>query len=137
MDFRQQNCKRYLNYVYWVLRNDPKYQCLYCSKVFRNDKSMRMHEEKIDTKDKEMCTMYGGRYVTLPPFSTLSIDARTYMCNFGCSIVTENKHLMVSHFVFCHEPADLAKWCMNLPLMRYTLAHYEKTTPKSARIALP
>ena len=113
-DFREQNPKRYLNYVYWILRNAPKYQCPFCSKVFKNDKSLRMHEEKVEDKDKQICTMYGGRYVTLPPFSTLSMDAKTFMCNFGCSIVTEDRHAMVSHLVSCHPPEHLEKWCMNM-----------------------
>ena len=99
MDFREQNPKRYFNYVYWVLRNEPKYQCPHCSKVFRNDKSYRMHEEKIEIPDKKICTQYSGRYVTLPPFTCLSFDATTFMCNFGCSIVTENKHEMIAHLV--------------------------------------
>lgn len=63
---------------------------------------MRMHEEKIDRTDKDICTAYGGRYVTLPPFSTLSFDARTFMCNFGCSIVTDDKHEMITHLVGNH-----------------------------------
>ena len=84
-----------------------------------------MHEEKSNTmlrgsyrkkymvfedpKDpfKDICTLYGGRYVPLPPFSCLSMDAKTFMCNFGCSIVTDNKHLMVSHLVYCHTPEEL------------------------------
>ena len=115
---------RYLNYVYWVLLNEPKYQCPFCSKVFRNDKSMRMHEEKTDKKDKTTCTAYGGRYVTLPPFSCLSMDARTFMCNFGCSIVTEDRQAMITHLVTVHTPEQLESWCMNLDLMNYSLRHF-------------
>ena len=131
-DFRQQNPRRYLNYIYWILVHEPKFQCTYCSKVFRNVKSMRMHEEKTDYPDKQVCTQYSGRYVMLPPFSTLSFDAVTFMCNFGCSIVTDNKHEIIAHLAGEHTIEQLKGWCMNVDLMNYSLTQYTKSKETSS-----
>ena len=46
IDFRKQNPKRYLDYLYWLILNEPKHQCRFCYRVFRKDSYYRMHAEK-------------------------------------------------------------------------------------------
>ena len=85
----------------------------------------------LDKREKESdpCSAYKSRYVKEPPFSCLSLDAETFMCNWGCSIVTQDRQQIVKHLLDEHSD-ELEKWCMKEELLRATLKHYEKGAEK-------
>ena len=129
LDFREFCPQRYINYAYWILRMAPRFQCDKCLKCFRKETAFRMHQDKDLYGD--LCTAYGSRYLNTPPFTTLSMDAKTFMCNFGCSIVTEDKGVIIRHFLESHDEHELQAWCMNVKLMRHSI----NPAPKSAESA--
>lgn len=112
------------------MNNEPEHQCPECSKIFKTDTSLKLHCDKIDRKQGDLCSLYLPRYVSLPPFTCLSMDGKTFMCNFGCSLVTEERADIVQHLLEVHveerqEGDLLADWCMNVGLMRCTIKFHE------------
>ena len=106
------------------------HQCPECSKIFKADSSLKLHVDKIDKKQGDLCSLFLPRYVGLPPFTCLSMDGKTFMCNFGCSVVTEEKVVIVRHLIDEHidekgEEQLLQNWCMNEGLMRCTLKFHD------------
>ena len=88
-----------------------------------------MHTEKSEKQVGELCTLYTSRYVGNPPFTCLSMDSRTFMCNFGCSVVTEDRALIVRHLLESHHDM-LERWCMNENLMKHTLKYFDSSGAK-------
>lgn len=111
-DFREFAPQRYLCYLYVNIKMVPQFQCEKCSKIFRTHDAYHRHNIKKETK-YELCTSYGHRYNNTPPQTTLSMDATTFMCNFGCSIVTEDKAEIIKHLIDNHTQGELDKWCMS------------------------
>ena len=78
------------------------------------------------TKEKvgDLCSYYRTRLAGQPPFTVLSFDGRTFMCNFGCSLVTEDRAHIVNHLLSEHK-SELTNWQMNERLMRYSLKYIQ------------
>ena len=88
---------------------------------------MHANKRAIDT---DPCTSYQKRFIKDPPFSTLSLDATTFMCNFGCSVVTQDVALIVRHLLEKHSD-KLEMWCMKEEMMRATLKYLDGQAEKS------
>lgn len=117
-DFREQNKQRYMNYIHWMLNEKPKFQCPECLKAFKTAVNLRLHLTKEADSADIPCTYFTNRYAGHPPFTTLSLDARSFMCNFGCSLVTEDKAMLVKHLIDEHRQ-ELEAWSMSERLMRF------------------
>ena len=100
-DFREGNPYRYLNYIHWILNEEPQYQCPECSKCFKHAFLLRMHTTKEKVGD--LCSYFRTRLAGQPPFTVLSFDGRTFMCNFGCSLVTEDRAIIIKHILTLHK----------------------------------
>ena len=82
-------------------------------------------DKAVNAENGSLCSLYTPRHVRNPPATTLSMDSKTFMCNFGCSVVTEDRATIVRHLLESHGPM-LEAWCMKESLMRATLIHLEE-----------
>ena len=106
--------------AWWMTLNPVKKQATRCDNCFQVYGCIQTQRQKcyyVGLKDRKFATLF-------------TLDEKSYLCQFGCDFVTEDRFDLYKHFWDCHTDEQLEIWGINRQLFDLKKVSTENLPPE-------